>query len=206
MTVFASKIELWRAAFPLVGEEPPASAQESSATAIVAQSIYEPLVRSQLTAHAWSFALKDAALTYGGPSNRQPAHFYPLPSDLLRLRYLQYADQNVTQYEVQDQKVFFYAETQELRAFYTWRAPESQWPADFATGIMHHLAALLASGPLERPDMAERQAALGDLWINKARVGDRSSSGPRRRNQSAPLADAWRGARTTRSVPPISEG
>ena len=194
MTVYASSIELWRAAFMLVGAPRPTSTTGTDPLSVAGQSIYDGLVRYALTKHAWTFAERDATLNYEGESGRLPQYRYALPSDILLPRRLTLSDAPFRDYKLQGQKLFCNVNTtDQLRLFYTWPAPEAMWPADFSDAVMHIFAGRLAKGPLEQGDRGATYEAEGKRQLMSARARDRSMAGRIPRDVDAPLVKAWRG-------------
>lgn len=206
MTVYASKIELWRAAFPLVGENPPATDSGTDDISVTANAIYEGVVRLALTKHGWSFAIKDEPLTYEAATGRKPAYRYAMPSDVLLPRFVELDSHIYKGGTIRGQKYFTDILVQgdtDLRLFYTWRALESQWPADFSDAVMHIFAGRLAKGPLEQVQKGVELEAMGKRELMNAKARDRSANGGIPRSRDDALINAWNG-RTSVGVAPNS--
>lgn len=209
MTVYASKIELWRAAFPLVGEPSPPDASGTDDTAVAANALYEGVVRDALTKHAWSFAVLDAALTYEADlgTGRSRRYRYALPSNVLLPRYVELDGSLYKEGEIRGQKYFTNFQTStgtDLRLFYTWRAPESQWPADFSDGVLHIFAGRLAKGVYEQAQKGEMYESIGERKLMNAKARDRYASGRTPRSTDDPLVKAWRGSTSPLVAPGVS--
>jgi len=199
MSTYAAPIEVFRAAMPLVGANPPQSMTDQTAEAVMANAVYEGLVADALTRHAWSFATKSKALTYQGTSGDSPAYVYSLPSDVLTPRRLLYAGSPWKDYEMRGNKLLADVkdESSNFRLVYNWRAPESAWPSDFSWAVVRLLAAQIARGLLDRANHGDNLEAQAEARLRVARVRDRRSYQGPERDVDAPLVRAWRGSSRT---------
>lgn len=176
MPVYSAPIDVFRKAMVLVGAAPASSIDDQTAEAIAANAVYEGMVEELLTRHAWSWAQKVVAVTYQGETDNTPQYAYSLPSDVLTIRYVLLDKVQFTDYALRGGKLLCnVSSTTDLDIVYNYRALESDWPSDFAWGVVQKLAASLLRGLLDRQAEADRFDAEGEKMIRRASVRDRRS-------------------------------
>jgi len=194
MTTFASQVEVYRAAMPLVGAQPPTSINDQSDEAVTAKAGYEMIVRDALTSHGWSFATKRATLTLQGETGDSPAYAFQIPPDVLTPRAVLLNKVRFTDYEIRGGKLL--ADVDDgIMLLYNFRADESDWPGDFAKVIVWRLAAYLARGLLDRPADADRLEQSAARQVVIARARDRNAHRGPEITPDPKLVSAWRGSR-----------
>lgn len=193
MNIYAAPIDVWKAAFPLIGAEPPQSMDGSDPLSIAARFIYEGVVSTALTSFGFHFAGATAVLAYQGETGRRPLFRYAAPADVLLPRKITLNDSPFRDYQIEGQAILCDVKTVDaLRIHYTRRAPESDWPADFADGVIHVFAGRVAKGPLQMQDMGAQYEAQGRALLRAARARGRSAGGAPEREPDTPLVRAWR--------------
>lgn len=198
MTTFASKVEIFRAAMPLLGLEPPDSIDDQTDEAVIAKAGYEGIVGEALMLHGWSWATKSAALTQDAETGDQPAYSYPLPSDMVLPRFIQLDTYQFEAYVIRGNKMLCDQNNDDgFKIFYTYRAGEQDWPADFAWGIVYKLAAYLARGILNDDNKGDRFEFMGDRKLARAKARDRNRGQTPARDPDPVLVRAWRGSTLT---------
>jgi len=198
MTIFAAPVEIFRAAMPMLGLEPPASIDDQTDEAVIAKAGYEGIVAEALMMHGWSFATKSSALTQDAETNDEPAYSYPLPSDILLPRFIQLDTYQFEDYVVRGGKMICNVENDDgFKIFYTYRAGEQDWPADFAWGIVNKLAAYLARGILNDDQKGNLYDAIGNQKLTQAKARDRNRGRTPLRDPDPVLVRAWRGSQVT---------
>ena len=201
MSTVSSKLELFQAAMPMVGANVPSSLSDQSAEAIAANAVYEIMVQAELSRHAWSFATKEAALTYQGETGSLPAYVYTLPSDIMTPRIVQKSGLRYRKYEIRGGKLLCgLFEATDLTIIYNWRAPESEWTPMFVQGIQMLLAAHLATGLLDRHAEGRELRQEGRMLIRQAKRNDRNSFQGAEANPDPSLIAAWKGSLGQRSA------
>lgn len=193
MTTYAAPIEVYRAAMPLIGAEPPTSITDQRPEVVMANAVYEGLVRSILSRHGWSFAMKRETLTPQGETGDAPAYAYAMPADVLTARYILLNRLRFQDYEIRGGKVL--ADVSDgLMLVYNHRAPEADWPGDFAEGIVHKLAGRMARGLLDRAPDSRDLDAQAEAMLTRAMIRDRRSHRGPEINPDPLLVRAWRGS------------
>ena len=146
-SVANSDIDIASRALVLIGAEPITSFTASNTEAVVANAIYEDMVRTTLCSSRWRFATNQAELNLltSVPTGRYD-RAHQLPADLLMLHAITVNDA-VVQYNVYGDKVFSNsASSDSLIADYTFRALEQDFPSYFTVALQFALAAAFALG------------------------------------------------------------
>jgi hypothetical protein len=205
MGTYATKLEVYREAFPLVGAQPPTATEGQTADLIFANASYEGIVSGALTQHAWSFATKRSTLAYQGETGDSPAYAYQIPADVLLPRYVLLNKAKFRDYEIRNgQLLCDVSQTDEIDLIYAFRADEEDWPADFGQAIVHMLAGRIARGLLDRAAQGRELEAIGERLMHQARTRDRRSQGPLVANDDPSLVRAWRGASRLLTETPVA--
>ena len=133
----ASKIDLISSALVLVGDTPINSLTGNSRAQQVANSLYDNIVKMELTKHRWGFARRKAqlSLTTLTPVDDEYRSIYQLPSDLLVLIKIR---PNVN-YQVLGDKIYTNL-SQALFCDYIKDVSEAEWPEYFNAVIKYALA------------------------------------------------------------------
>lgn len=198
MTLYAAPIEIFRAAMPMLGLAPPDSIDDQSDEAVIARAGYEGIVGEALMMHGWSFATKSVALTQDAETGDEPAYSYPLPSDILLPRFIQLDTYQFEDYVIRGGKMICNVENDDgFKIFYTHRAGEYDWPADFAQGIIYKLAAYLARGILNDDSKGNLYEMMGDRSLRRAKARDRNTGRTPNIDPDPVLVRAWRGSQVT---------
>ncbi len=196
MSAFATPIEVVQAALHRCGEESIASLSEGTPAALVATSNYEGIVRSMLTMHAWTFATKTVNLTLQGAATSGDFDFaWIWPADVLnvravlvsgrRLRMREYCIEGKTVL-TQDQYI---GSTVQVVA--TVRAPESQWPDDFAEGVVTRLQGLFIESLADKWQDGRIKIKDSKDIIRQAITRDKRQQ-PATTQEFNALGDTWR--------------
>jgi len=158
----------------LVGAAPASSIDDQTAEAIAANAVYEGIVEELMTRHSWSWAQKAVALAFQGETDSTPEFAYALPSDVLTIRWVLLDKTQFVDYTLRGGKLLCNVDdTADLDIVYNARVSESDWPSDFAWGVVQLLAASLMRGLLDRQAEAERYEKEGEKMIRRASVRDR---------------------------------
>lgn len=193
MTLYAAPVEIFRAAMPLMGAQPPDSIDDQTDEAVAARAAYELIVQSSLKMHAWSWAIKGTLLTQDAATGDDPAYSYPLPSDMIQPRYVQLDTYPFKAFVLRGNKLLCDLKQETgLKLFYTYRVGESDWPADFAEGVVFKLASHLAFS-FEQADKGIQFRAEGMRVHKAAMARDRASQRGSMRDPDPSLVRAWRG-------------
>jgi len=193
MSSYAAPVEVVNSALAEMVDTQIESLLDGSPAALVANVRYEPIVRKELTQHAWSWAKKVSRLTYQGETGNSPAYAYYLPGDLLLPRQVRVGSVPVTSgIELRSNKMLVNVQ-RDYDLHYTWRAPESEWPADFSEAIQRRmLAVLLRALPVDYARAREMDQEAED-WLMRARIRDRTAQGRPTTTVDPILVRAWRG-------------
>jgi len=193
MSSYTAPIDIARAAIPLIGGEIINSLDDQSPEANVFNSTYGGIVESELTRHAWSFAVKRSTLTYQGVTGDKPSYAYALPADVLSPRKVLNGLAEWRDFEIRGGKLLCEVEdSTDIDLIYNYRPDEVEWPADFAHGIVLRMAAILARSLLERFSLARDLDMKAEQQLQRASVRDRRSNGPVEYNRNSSLIRAWR--------------
>lgn len=197
MTVYAAPIEVFRAAMPLMGAQPPDSIDDQTDEAIAARAAYEGIVSSALTMHDWSWAIKGTFLTQDAATGDDPAYSYPLPSDCLLPRFVQLSTYPFREFVLRGRKLLCdVKQATDLKLFYTYRVGEYDWPADFGEAIVFKLASHLAFS-FEQTDKGAGFRDEAKRLLRAASARDRASYKGAKRDPDPALVAAWRGQITS---------
>lgn len=201
MTTVAAPIDVFRAAFPLVGAGVPSTIDDQSPEAIAAKAGYETMVAAALSWPVWSFAVRSGTMPYKGASGSHPAYSYTFPTGVLQPRSIMLSGVPFRDYELREGEMLCnVTETTNFELIHTFRANEGTWPAMFAEAIILRLAGYLARGLLDRANQGNDLRAQSDALLKKAAVVDRRSSKGWNAQPDAPLVSAWRGSGGRRST------
>lgn len=194
MTVFAAPIDVKNAAILSMGAKPLMSETAANPEARILAARYEPLVKTMLTKHAWTWAMKRELMAVSGETP-DGQYLYVLPSDLLTLRYITYEGRIVEFREYDEGKIVFPVTGIDLYAHYNWRVPESSWPADFADAVVRFLTAALVAAL--KGDMNEASAieGRGDQLMRQAMARDKRTMRGRGHNEYPRIVSVYRGYR-----------
>ncbi|MBI1359871.1 MAG: hypothetical protein GC155_06245 [Alphaproteobacteria bacterium] len=195
MSVYAAPVEVCNAALAEMGDDQIVALTDGSPAAITLNTRYEPLVKKELTKHGYSWAKKVARLVYQGETGNAPTYAYYLPNDVLTPRWLMVGHAPVVRgYQLSSNKLLVDVKY-DYDLHYTWRVPESQWPADFADAMVKRLhSVLLRALPVDYVTARERDQA-ADFDFSAARIRDRMANGKQPNYSPDPvLVQAWRGA------------
>lgn len=110
--------------------------------AVFADLNYEQMVQTALCESPWKFArrLDNCALLPTTPDSDLYGYAWQLPDDLLKLRTLTISGTPIDYVIAEDKQVWTQCSTVPV-AVYTFRAPESIWPADFTEALTQRLEA-----------------------------------------------------------------
>lgn len=198
MSAFAAPIEVIQAALHRIGEEELVSLDEDASAARVANSNYEGIVRALFARHAWTFAKRTLDLTYDEEVELgQWSHAFVWPSEVMNIRSIHCADGGrqlrAGEYAIEGDRVLARADTP-LQVVATTRALEADWPGDFSEAVVVRLQGLFLEALCDKPQDARIAKKDAEMLIRDAILRDKRQE-PGVRNDSAPLAEAWRGGR-----------
>jgi|TARA_Y100001973_G_C5181538_1_gene325214 hypothetical protein len=172
-TVANSDIDIASRALVLIGAEPITSFTAQSTEAIVANAIYEDMVRTTLCSSRWRFATNQAELNLltAVPTGRYD-RAHQLPADLLMLHAVTVSDL-VIEYNVYGDKVFSdSASSDSLIADYTFRALEQDFPSYFTVALQFSLAAAFALGIARDEQLSSVLEGKGAQLLQQAKTLD----------------------------------
>jgi len=159
-----SKLSLINNALILIGDVPLTSLTSGTRAQVVATSLYDNIIESELSKHRWGFARNVAQLSkeVAAPVGDEWQTSYTLPADMLALIKL---DPNIP-YQIINNKVYCnYSGT--LFCDYIRKPSEADWPAYFAKMIEYALAMDFA--PSIR-DSASSMQTLANQYLNASRM------------------------------------
>lgn len=196
MPVITNSLELFQAAFPLIGIEVPSSADDQTPEMKMALSNYEIVVKEALSRHAWSWATKSDKLVYRGETNAQPLFAYTLPSDVVTPRSVQLGGQRFRDFEMRSNELLCgLKDSDQLVMVYTFRAGEDEWPADFVDAMVKRLASRLATGLIDRPQQGQQLDNEAERSLRRAMRRDRRTYQGPEVTPDPVLVEAWHGVR-----------
>lgn len=172
-TVANSDIDIASRALVLIGAEPITSFTAQSTEAIVANAIYEDMVRTTLCSSRWRFATNQAELNLltAVPTGRYD-RAHQLPADLLMLHAVTVSDL-VIEYNVYGDKVFSdSASSDTLVADYTFRALEQDFPSYFTVALQFSIAAAFALGIARDEQLSSVLEGKGAQLLQQAKTLD----------------------------------
>lgn len=195
MSIYAAPVEVANAALAEVGHTQIQSLNDGTPAAVTFNALYEPLVKKELTRHAWSFATKLSRLTLQGATGSSPAYAYYLPGDLLTPRFMMVGRSRAQGYQIRSNKVLVDIQMP-LDLVHTYRAPESEWPADFCEGMRKRLMAVFLRALPVDYQRAREMDQDAELQFQMARIRDRTAAPATNYTIDPVLVRAWRGAQT----------
>lgn len=211
MSAYASQIEVVQAALHRIGEEEITSLDEDSSAARVARTNYEGIVRAVFARHAWTFAKRTLDLTYQGEVALGPwTHAFVWPSGVMNIRGVVYAPSDshpymggtrlrAGDYAIEGDRLLVQCDNP-LQVIATIRADESAWPGDVSEAIVTRLQGLFLESLCDKPQDARLMKKDAEMMLRDAIVRDKRQE-PGVAFEVVPLAEAWRGARRSRSAP-----
>lgn len=180
---------------PMVGANVPDSMDAQTPESLAANATYEIFVAEALSRHAWSWATKTVLLTYTGETASYPRYSYSLPADILSVRGAMLVGRPFRDFKLR--RGLFLCDLQDsssVELVYNWRAPESEWPADFVDAMVDRLASKLATGLLDRPEQGESLDRKAEFKLRKAIRRDRRQYPGEDPFKSTKLTRAWQGS------------
>lgn len=195
MSIYSAPVEVVNAALSRMGVRPIQGLDEAAKPAIVANDIYEGVIRDLLTKHGWTFARKEEDLAYQGTAEGQYSSTFNLPSDLLTINVVTDTGGTLVDYAVVGNKVLANTATG-LRLAYQYRALEGDWADDFAEGVVCMLRAHFYRALREDEVAGERMERMAEMRLMRAMVRDKRQAPPKReaRINGGRLVAAWRGS------------
>jgi hypothetical protein len=162
--VTSSKLSLINNALILIGDVPLTSLTSGTRAQVVATSLYDNIVQSELSKHRWGFARKKAELSkdVAAPVGTEWQTTYTLPADMQVLIKLNPS----IPYQILGDKVYCnYSGT--LYCDYIYSPSEGEFPAYFSKMIEYALAMDFA--PSIR-DSASSMQILANQYLNASRM------------------------------------
>ena len=201
MSAFAAPIEVIQAALHRIGEEELVSLDEDASAARVANSNYEGIVRALFARHAWTFAKQTLPLTYQAEVELgQWSHAFVWPVEVMNIRSVHYAESGARlragEYAIESGRLLTRSDTP-LQVVATVRALESDWPGDFSEAVVVRLQGLFLEALCDKPQDGRIAKKDAEMLIRDAIVRDKRQE-PGASVEFAPLAEAWRGRRSSR--------
>jgi hypothetical protein len=189
-TAANSSLDISSRALVLVGAEPITSFTSNTTESLVANNMYEDVVRSSLSVARWRFATQQAILSQIGtdPTGRFDAA-HQLPTDLLVLHAVTVND-NLLNYTVYGDKVFSNSsDTDVIIADYTFRQSETNFPSYFTLAVEYALAAIFASSIVRSASLTQLMNAKAEELMAKARNLDAQQQTTRKLSTSRFITD-----------------
>lgn len=159
-----SKLSLINSALILIGDVPLTSLTSGTRAQVVATSLYDNIIESELSKHRWGFARNVAQISkdIDVPVGNEWDSSYTLPADMLALIKI---DPSVP-YQIINNKVYCnYSDA--LFCDYIRKPSEADWPAYFAKMIEYALGMDFA--PSIR-DSASSMELLSNQYLNASRM------------------------------------
>ena len=169
-SVANSDIDIASRALVLIGAEPITSFTASNTEAVVANAIYEDMVRTTLCSSRWRFATNQAELNLltAVPTGRYD-RAHQLPADLLMLHAITVNDA-VIKYNVYGDKVFSDSTSSDtLVADFTFRADEVDFPSYFSLALQYSLASIFATSIARDDGLMQIMETKANQLMAKAR-------------------------------------
>ena len=176
-TASNSGIDICARALVLIGAEPITSFDDATTEALVAESLYEDVVRANLTQMRWRFATKQAELNRltALPTARFDSA-YQLPTDFLLANAL-VVGTSLLEYEIYGDKIYTnVSESSSVVLDYIYRADETDWPSFFTLAMQYAMASVFAGSIARDPSLIEMMELKYDIHIRKARSADSQQS------------------------------
>ena len=160
----ATKIDLVSAALVLIGDTPINSLIGNSRAQQVANTLYDSIVKNELTKHRWAFARAKAqiALTTEVPVDQEWQSIYQLPADILFLIKLYPG----VKYQVYGDKVYT-NNNGPLYCDYIYDVTEANWPFYFSKMIEYALAKDFATSIR---DSSASRVEMSAEYVNASRM------------------------------------
>ncbi|MFC5373970.1 hypothetical protein ACFPIF_15510 [Brevundimonas faecalis] len=199
MPAYAAPIEVIQAALHRIGEEEITGLDEDSSAARIAASNYEGIVGAVFARHAWTFAKRTLNLTYQSEVDLGPwRHAYVWPAEVVNIRYVTRGGYRLRSgdYGVEGSKVLTRCKS-DLQIVATIRANEGDWPPDVAEAVVVRLQALFLESLCDKPQDARLLKRDAEQQFRDAIIRDKRQE-PGLQVDTAPLAETWRGARSSR--------
>lgn len=165
------------------------SLDDNAQVAQLVEAHYESLVETALTQHGWSFASKYAALTLLADEPTPPwSGLWGAPTEMLSLRWVQSGDSPIRldwmeAWTASTKAIAILQDVEEATAYFTFRAPESRWPADLAVAIQFRMEAVFLRS-LEQYTEADNREGMASFLERRAMRRDKTAS-------TLPDPDEW---------------
>lgn len=166
------------------GSNPVTSLSSSGAVATIASNTYEIIVRSHIAAYPWKRATKIQQLdrldpdVHGTPPEPWTAA-YQLPDDLVDVSTVRVTGSNIDYVIHGDTILCNAAEADNVILFYTWRIPETAWPAWFRMGMVLRMEAVFLRGVSHHYAEADKRDQAADAQFLHAKLRDTQGQPPR---------------------------
>jgi hypothetical protein len=161
----------------LVGINPITSFTDGSKEANVLNTIYEPLVKAEIAAYPWRFAMQQEQLTRvsdlddDAPISRWDSA-YPQPATALRITGMFINDSKI-EYDRYGAFILCQATEQDtVICEFLIREVEANWSSTFRLLIVYRLAAVLASSIMYKGDVADAWNKQANWQMRTARNND----------------------------------
>ena len=172
MSAYPTKLAVLNAALARIGARQVNSLSDGQAEVRVLSALYEGHVADKLTKHAWSWAQKSWPIIPVGQPNNDELWEYRLPADLLSLTQVRVKGCAVDIRRKEGRSIFYPRKEDEMEVVGTYRAPEADWPADFAQAIITGLQARLMVSLLQDFPGGERVTRESERELRQAMVRD----------------------------------
>ena len=166
----ASKVQIISDAFVNLGKQPVNSPLTDNPIYIAASGIYDRILPVVIVKHPWRFSIKTfelATLTDEIPFDRW-SYVYQLPGEMLLL----IRTDPLINFEIYGDKL--YANVNELKIEYQYKASESEFPAHFADLMTLELTARIAMTVTQLGDLAQMWRTEAQKALMLARAIDSS--------------------------------
>ena len=165
-----TKLKICSRASILMGGDPITALDDSTAEAVVADDMYEDIIRDLLVNTRWRFAAKQQQLTTSGaaPLSRYD-YEYPLPEDSLMVHAVTVNDCDIV-YDIYDGLIHCNNPASDtVICHYTYRALEANWPAYFTLAAELAMASMFAVAIARDAQLANLIEGKRDRQLYRAR-------------------------------------
>ena len=164
-------IDVASQALVLIGANPISDFESGSTEALVANNIYETIVKSALTRSRWRFASGQVTLsrlTNTPVARYDSAYQKPTSPKMLALHAVLVNSVNI-EFDIYEDKIFTNAsEDYVVTLDYTYRSATIDWPPYFVRALIYDLAGVFAGSIAQKGDLADHYENRGEFYYKKA--------------------------------------
>jgi len=174
-TTPSTDIEVAQKAMVLIGLEPLTSFTDNTDEALVANTIYEDVVRDCLAQTNWNFATGQkviSRLTDTPVGRWTAAYALPTEPEVIQVQTVT-IDDVVQRYDIYERYVYINAEVgDEVVLNYIFRPDTQYWPPSFTMWVIFRLASVLALAVTRKADVASSYTTLAETQFRRAKARD----------------------------------